>query len=1112
VFRTEVQHVEVDAFVTDAGGKAVAGLTRDDFQVFEEGVRQDITVFAEVSVPLDRVDAAPDGAAPLPRDVATNDEGVRGRLFALVLDELHTDARRSGDVRRLAAQFIQRHLARNDLAAIVSVGGSGTQGFTGDERRLLEAVERFTGRKLPSATLERLRTIERQQDMLRSEPGPGDGRPRPEVIAPRPGLERDPHDLERVHAARASMEVLERVARGFGDVEGRRKAILLFSEGIDYDTLDVMGATQRNASAVVAGVRDAIAVATRHGVAVYTVDPRGPLSPVGSAEDMPMPAATVGADFGVDSRSFGRELRISQDSLRTLAEQTGGIAFVDTNDFTAAYERIVRASSRYYLLGYYPADSRRDGAYRRLEVRVARRGLAVVAREGYVRPGPDGEKEEPPPVAAAAETSPELRALLASPWSQPGLPMAVNAAAFEERDGEAAVALTIELAGKGLSFRQEEDRAASDIEVSFVVVDARGRVRAGDRLLARPRLSAPTRELVGRSGLRFVQRVHLPPGRYQVRVAARESVGGQRGSVSYELEVPDYRAGPLGMSGVLLASRDASRSLTPVVDEAVQDLLAAPPTAGRSFVVGDAVTAYTEVYDALAPAHDLAITTRVASADGREVFREARLRPWSDRAEPGGFRHRVEIPLAGLGPGRYLLQITATPTLGEPTSSRELTFDVVPASPRDAAEARHAPSFPAGSLPRPRSRIDRLEAWLAAVERHEPGRADAAAQMVRSWTPDDLQDLAADVALIAALLRDPQYPVMWLVDPSRPGRPRRAPYTADDERRLRALASDAVKPCSPECARNRLLKRGAVLHTDALVRGAAEEAASPAGKAANPARFVIRFSDGQQSGMEEAAGHWEFARTLLDNVAPNPTRDDTVRLWYVAVTAYGQLHERHTRLEDRAVDLFPEDADLLLLAGTFHEVLASPRMQSLARSVHLPAGVSHGIGDERAELREAEKMYRRALAVRTGLTEARVRLGRVLQRLGRTEPAVRELRQAASDLSSRAAKADADGGLLLYYAEMFLGAAHEALGRYDSAKASYGRAAALYPEAPSPRLALSQLALRGHDRAQALSAVQAALRLPAHPGDSADPWWRYHVVQGRKAPSRLDELYRSLGP
>jgi Flp pilus assembly protein TadD len=95
---------------------------------------------------------------------------------------------------------------------------------------------------------------------------------------------------------------------------------------------------------------------------------------------------------------------------------------------------------------------------------------------------------------------------------------------------------------------------------------------------------------------------------------------------------------------------------------------------------------------------------------------------------------------------------------------------------------------------------------------------------------------------------------------------------------------------------------------------------------------------------------------------------------------------------------------------------------------------------------------------------------------------------------------------------MFLGAAYEALGRYDSARESYGRAAALYPGAPSPRLALSQLALRGHDRAQALAAVQSALRPAARPGDAADPWWRYHVVQGRAAAARFDELYRALAP
>jgi tetratricopeptide (TPR) repeat protein len=185
-------------------------------------------------------------------------------------------------------------------------------------------------------------------------------------------------------------------------------------------------------------------------------------------------------------------------------------------------------------------------------------------------------------------------------------------------------------------------------------------------------------------------------------------------------------------------------------------------------------------------------------------------------------------------------------------------------------------------------------------------------------------------------------------------------------------------------------------------------------------------------------------------------------------------------------------------------------MQSLARSIRLPAGVSHNIGAERAELREAEKLLRRALEAQPALVEARIRLGRVLYRLGRHEPAAHELQQAVAALSSGGSQAADDDGLLRYYAEMFLGAAREALGRNDSARASYARAAALYPDAPSARLALSQLAFRGNDRAAALDAVGRALRPEPFRPDRDDPWWRYHVVQGRRVGAWFAELHASL--
>ena len=320
VFRAEVDYVEVEAFVTDEGGKVVSGLSRDDFQVFEEGARQEIAVFAEIRIPIDRTEATPPERARSTQDVATNEEGIRGRVFAIVLDELHTDARRSGEVRKLVREFVERHMARNDVAAVVSTGGraDATLGFTGDRPRLLEAVERFAGRKSRSATLERLDTVERQRDLLRAEPDTRNAPPPPELqLAPRPGLERDPSDLQRVHDARAAMATLERAARSFGGLDGRRKAIVWFGEGIDYDTLDVMGKTQRNAPAILQSMREAIATAMRHGVAVYAVDPRGGSSASGPDEIQMTAPARGRPSASTRNRSPGR-----RDSRKTASARS----------------------------------------------------------------------------------------------------------------------------------------------------------------------------------------------------------------------------------------------------------------------------------------------------------------------------------------------------------------------------------------------------------------------------------------------------------------------------------------------------------------------------------------------------------------------------------------------------------------------------------------------------------------------------------------------------------------------------------------------------------------------------------------------------------------------
>jgi tetratricopeptide (TPR) repeat protein len=319
--------------------------------------------------------------------------------------------------------------------------------------------------------------------------------------------------------------------------------------------------------------------------------------------------------------------------------------------------------------------------------------------------------------------------------------------------------------------------------------------------------------------------------------------------------------------------------------------------------------------------------------------------------------------------------------------------------------------------------------------------------------------------------------------------------------RLSSLAAESRRHGDDS---NYLLRRGALLHTDvAMFVPSPTEPIAGSGAAA-PQRFRLTISDGLEMNMGQVAVHWELARMLLEYVQPEgagrpaPGRDDMVRQWYRATAAWMQSREDHdTQHLDRARLLFPDDPDILFLSGCQHETYAAPHIQSAMRSAVLPTGMTSDVGSDRAELRQAEAFFRRAIATNPNLPEARLRLGRALSLLDRHADARVMLTQAL---------AGTDDPWLLYFGGLFLGRAEEALGNRDAARASYERAADLYPHAQSPRLALSQLARRSGDRAGALSAIAPVFSRTAGEDEREDPWWSYHVAQGRNAGALLDKV------
>jgi VWFA-related protein len=649
VFKSGVEYVEVDVVVTNAKGQLIRDLTKNDFQVLEDGKRQVVTAFSFINIPIEAVGGSGSAVQPIEPDVITN-EHPEGRLYVLVLDELHTAPLAVQRSKAVAKQFIER-LGANDLMAVVHTAGADAgQELTNSRGRLLAAVDKAVGGGLASATASRNETAFMS-----------DGRDTS-----------DHDDLQRAADAQTTLRVVREVADWFATVHGRRKAILLLSGGIDYPMTLIGQPDQPNrpTDMVRHAAQEAIDAAMRSNVSIYGIDPGG----LTGGEDVGINYFAPGSPT-LGLRASERELRMNQESLRQLSEDTGGLAVVGQNDLGAAFDKIVVDNSAYYVLAYQPPNNKPDGKFHRISVRVGRPGLTPRTRSGYVSP-----KGNTPttPAADPAGPSGEVRNALASPVPLSGLAMRASFAPFIGTGSNASVLITEDLRGRDLKLDSSDT-----LELSYVAVDAAGQVRAGnnDRLQLTA-LKPDTRAQIQQSGLRVFNRMSLPPGRYAVRIAAHDQAGGALGSLAYDLDVPDFGTMPLSMSGLVLTSINTGRMVVAKADPLMKDLLPAPPIIERSFPQSDQLWFLAEIYDnAGSTPHTLTIATTVTAASGTVAYKSEAEHSSTEFTGPRGvFRHRARVPLADVAPGAYVLSVETRMHLPrEQTASRQVPFTVTAA-------------------------------------------------------------------------------------------------------------------------------------------------------------------------------------------------------------------------------------------------------------------------------------------------------------------------------------------------------------------------------------------------------------------------------------------------
>ena len=386
-FTVRIDAVNMDVIVKDSSGRFVPDLKKEDFEVFEDGVKQDVTSMTmSYGGRVTNVLAAPPPPTPegilLPPRRAVSD--TSGRIFIFFVDDLHLQFQQSGRVRQLFEKISKLLIHEGDLFGIVSSGPSSISvDMTYDKKRLDEAIKKIHGDGL-----------------------------KPSEIIQRAGGSEGPTELRhRAHVAFSTM--LEGLAN-LEKVTNRRKALVWVSEGYDFNPfqdsrygllrpdspfMQNQSNQLRNSSQdpndpnaqpnndpltntqiqnetfsdadLAYELSEITRAANRANTTIYTLDPRGLVA----GQDIDEP---------VDPQEWNEHLRKTQDTMRVLADDTGGIAVVNQNDFDKALKRIDADSSDYYILGYYSSNPDPTHRRRKIEVRVNRPNVTVQARDEYV--------------------------------------------------------------------------------------------------------------------------------------------------------------------------------------------------------------------------------------------------------------------------------------------------------------------------------------------------------------------------------------------------------------------------------------------------------------------------------------------------------------------------------------------------------------------------------------------------------------------------------------------------------------------------------------------------------------------------------------------------------
>jgi VWFA-related protein len=580
-------------------------------------------------------------------------------LIVLFLDLSSLESDDSERAVESAKNYLTKQMSPADLVSIVSFDTSlkVVQDFSSDKKLLLTALERIAGNEGTGQEAGTTGTSEGTPDDAGS------------FVA-------DDTDYN-IFNTDLRLQALSTIAKNLSGID-QKKSILYFSSGMTKTGVENQ-----------AQLRAAVNVAVRSNVSIYAVDSRGlqALPPGGIATSASLRGVSSYSGAAVQNDLDSNFA--SQETLVTIANDTGGKAFLDSNDFSKAYTKVQADSESYYVLGYRSSNPSQDGRFRRIQVKLNRGDVKLEYRMGYY--GPRNFQH-----FTKEDREEQLRDELMSDLPNTDLPVYLATGYFRAQDGKFYVPVSLIVPASAMAVQRDKDKASLDVlgvvrdkgtrfpvgnirdsikltleqtqsvtaAVSAPIAGATGTPPASGAD-AQPAGALPSR----RKNVQYNTGFLLPPGRYHLKFVVRENQNGRVGTFESDVVIPDLRKEKMKMSSVMLSSQKVPAGKKSQANPLVSNGEEIIPNIAHVFTPDQSMTLYYEVYDPARWAEkkdSIHLLTNVDFFRGKvKVYETPMVEVQQlNAADRNAAAFQFEVPMKALNPGWYTCQVNVIDDAG----------------------------------------------------------------------------------------------------------------------------------------------------------------------------------------------------------------------------------------------------------------------------------------------------------------------------------------------------------------------------------------------------------------------------------------------------------------